>query len=133
MHIKMEIVETPAEYVPHLDHDGTYVDRVPLVVSQIGIKCGCGTKTIFTTRNSMITHTLTKRHKAWLMDVNNNKTNYYSECVKSAKTIKTQQIMIAKLEKEVRTKSKTIDLLTEQINKAADDAINMDIDDLLDL
>jgi hypothetical protein len=44
-----------------------------------------------------------------------NKMNFYSECEKLKEVVNSQKIIIGRLEKEVSTKLKTIDYLTQQL------------------
>ena len=41
--------------------------------------------------------------------------NFYSECEKLKEVVNSQKIIIAKFEKEINTKLKTIDYLTQQL------------------
>ena len=131
----MDLIETNTQYTPYMDMNGNYIDCIPNNnVLKNGIVCSCGTRKdliVFYTNNSFAIHTKTKKHQEWLQHINNNKTNYYCENIKLNQTIKTQQILIAKMEKEIRTKSFTIDILTEQISNMNES--HMEVDNLLDM
>ena len=47
--------------------------------------------------------------------MNTNKSNYYTENVGLKETVNNQKLIIARLEKEVNLKVKTIDYLTQQL------------------
>lgn len=105
-------------YEPNIDNDGNYIDYLPSSSKFTnGLRCPCGARKdhIFDSRSSFAGHIKTKTHQKWLADLNTNKMNFYSECEKLKELVKSQQIIIVKLEKEVNTKLKTIDYLTQQL------------------
>jgi len=105
-------------YEPNIDNDGNYMDYIPSSSKFTnGLRCPCDARKdhIFDSRCSFAAHIKTKTHQKWLADLNTNKMNFYSECEKLKEVVKSQQIIIAKLEKEVNTKLKTIDYLTQQL------------------
>ena len=103
---------------------------------QIPVLCPCGTRrecTIFYTNAAIALHIRTKKHTEWLAEINNNKTNHYAENIELRKTVRSQQVIIAKMEADQRTKIMTIDLLTEQIRRILNSADSMEVDDLLEM
>jgi hypothetical protein len=105
-------------YEPNIDEKGNYVDYLPSSSKFTnGLRCHCGARKdhVFDCRNSFGAHIKTKTHQKWLADLNTNKMNFYSECEKLKEVINSQKIIIARLEKEVTTKLKTIDYLTQQL------------------
>jgi hypothetical protein len=116
-------------YEPNIDDKGNYVDYIPPSSKFAnGLRCSCGARKdhIFDTRSSLANHIKTKTHQKWLSDLNVNKMNFYSECEKLKEVVKSQQIIIAKLEKEINTKLKTIDYLTQQLmNKEKGDNFDL--------
>lgn len=105
-------------YEPNIDENGNYTDYLPPSSKFLnGLRCPCGARKdhIFDTRPSFSSHIKTKTHQKWLSDLNTNKMNFYSECEKLKDVVKSQQIIIARLEKEINTKLKTIDYLTQQL------------------
>jgi hypothetical protein len=114
-------------YQPNIDNDGNYVDYVPPSSKFTnGLRCPCGARKdhVFDSRSTFVAHIKTKTHQKWLGDLNANKMNFYSECEKMKELVKSQQIIIAKLEKEVNTKLKTIDYLTQQLmNKESENNV----------
>jgi hypothetical protein len=114
-------------YEPNIDSDGNYADYLPSCSKFTnGLRCPCGARKdhIFDSRSSFASHIRTKTHQKWLGDLNTNKMNFYSECEKLKEVVKSQQIIIAKLEKEVNTKLKTIDYLTQQLmNKESENNV----------
>ena len=81
-----------------------------------GIRCPCsnGTK-VFEILSKFTTHTKTKRHQKWIEELNNNKLNYYKECLKNNENIENQKRIIAKMDIELKNKSLTIDYLTNEL------------------
>ena len=116
-------------YEPNIDDKGNYMDYIPSSSKfSNGLRCPCGARKdhIFDTRISFSNHTKTKTHQKWISDLNTNKMNFYSECEKLKEVVKSQQIIIAKLEKEINTKLKTIDYLTQQLmNKEKTDNFDL--------
>jgi hypothetical protein len=114
-------------YEPNIDNDGNYADYIPPSSKFInGLRCPCGARKdhIFDSRSSFVGHIKTKTHQKWLGDLNTNKMNFYSECEKLKEVVNSQKIIIAKLEKEVNTKLKTIDYLTQQLmNKESENNV----------
>lgn len=114
----MELTIDSDIYEPNVDNNGNYADYIPPSSKfSNGLRCPCGARKdhIFDSRSSFIMHIKTKTHQKWLGDLNTNKMNFYSECEKLKEVVKSQQIIIAKFEKEINTKLKTIDYLTRQL------------------
>jgi len=105
-------------YEPNIDDNGNYVDHLPSSSKFTnGLRCPCGARKdhIFDSRASFSSHIKTKTHQKWTSDLNTNKMNFYLECEKLKEVVKSQQIIMAKLEREINTKLKTIDYLTQQL------------------
>ena len=88
-------VNTPEDYLPCMNSDGTYIDKLP---TNSYIRCGCGTKTIFTTHSKLRTHFKTNIHREWLLLLNIEKNNHLKElekfkslCLSQRKIIQRQQ------------------------------------------
>ena len=114
----MDLIVESDIYEPCIDDNGNYSDYLPPSSKfKNGLRCPCGARKehIFDNRPSFGTHIKTKTHSKWLNDLNTNKVNFYSECEKLKETVNTQKLIIARLEREINLKSKTIDLLTQQI------------------
>ncbi len=122
-------------YEPIID-DGNYSDYLPPSSKfKNGLRCPCGARKdhIFDSRQSFAGHIKTKTHQKWLTDLNTNKMNYYTECEKLKEVINSQKLIIAQMEKdmivlkkEIHIKSKTINILTEQLT-----CKNNDVEDLI--
>lgn len=105
-------------YEPNIDENGNYIDYIPPSSKfKNGLRCPCGARKdhVFDSRTSFNSHIKSKTHQKWLSDLNSNKMNYYTECEKLREVVNSQKIIIAKLEKEINTKLKTIDYLTQQL------------------
>ncbi len=107
-------------YEPYINDENNYSDYLPPSSKfENGLRCPCGTRKdhIFNNKQSFASHIKTKTHMKWLAELNTNKMNYFTECEKLKDTVNNQKIIIARLEKEIIIKSKTIDLLTQQLIK----------------
>jgi len=116
--VVMELTIDSDIYEPNIDNNGNYSDYLPPSSKfSNGLRCPCGARKdhVFDSRSSFSMHIKTKTHQKWLGDLNTNKMNFYSECEKLKEIVKSQQIIIAKQEKEINTKLKTIDYLTQQL------------------
>jgi hypothetical protein len=114
----MELTIDSDIYEPNVDNNGNYADYIPPSSKfSNGLRCPCGARKdhIFDSRSSFIMHIKTKTHQKWLADLNTNKMNFYSECEKLKEVVNSQKMIIAKFEKEINTKLKTIDYLTRQL------------------
>jgi hypothetical protein len=56
-----------------------------------------------------------------------NKANFYTENIRLEELVKNQRIIIGKLEKEINTKSKTIDYLTVMLSRVNEPIENIDL------
>jgi hypothetical protein len=114
----MEVSLESDIYEPNMDDNGNYTDYLPPSSKfKYGLRCPCGARRehVFDTRQSFKSHVKTKTHQKWLNDLNTNKMNFYTECEKLKEVVNSQKLIIARLEKDVNTKSKTIDYLTQQL------------------
>ena len=126
----MDLIVDSDIYEPNIDNEGNYTDYLPPSSKFTnGLRCPCGARKdhVFDSRSSFAGHIKTKTHQKWLADLNTNKMNFYSECEKLKELVKSQQIIIAKLEKEVNTKLKTIDYLTRQLMSKESDNNEIDL------
>jgi hypothetical protein len=89
-------------YVPSIDSIGNYIDRIP----KTEVKCPCGSRQHKTyTRQQFSTHIKTQIHQKWLTSINDNKANYFVENEKLKDTVRTQQLLLIRLENELRIKT----------------------------
>lgn len=116
-------------YEPNIDECGNYNDHIPPSSKfKNGFRCPCGARKehIFDNRSSFGTHIKTKTHQKWLSELNTNKMNFYTETEKLKELVNSQKLIIARLEKEVNIKLKTIDYLTQQLmNKEANIVVDL--------
>lgn len=114
----MEIVTEPDAYSPSIDEKGNYVDKIP-PFSRIkkGLTCPCGARKdkVYETHSVFSTHIKSKSHQKWIENLNLNKANYYIENDQLRETIQNQRLIIARMEKDMIIKCKTIDYLTHQL------------------
>jgi hypothetical protein len=116
----MKLATEPDIYSPGIDDNGNYIDIMPSFnFNENGYYCPCGSRKdkVYESKSKLQTHSKTKCHKSWLNNLNLNKSNYYKESEKSKEIIKSQKIMIGNLQKQIDTKSYTIDYLTNELNK----------------
>jgi hypothetical protein len=114
----MDLLVESDIYSPSIDDNGEYVDKIPSFNNiKNGLRCPCGTRKdkTYDCVAYFASHIKTQTHKKWLSNMNINKTNYYIENIQLRETIQNQKIIIAKYEKEINTKLKTINYLTEQL------------------
>lgn len=114
----MELIIESDIYSPIINESGEYIDKIPHFNNiKNRLRCACGTRKdkTYDCYNSFSNHIKTKTHIKWLLELNMNNTNFFVENEKLKETIHTQKIIIAKFEKEINLKSKTIDYLTQQL------------------
>jgi CDP-diacylglycerol pyrophosphatase len=87
-------------YAPSIDALGTYIDRIP----RSDVKCLCGRQKTYT-RQQFSIHIKSQCHQKWLASLNDNKANYYVENEKLKDTVRTQQLLLIRLENELRVKT----------------------------
>ena len=105
-------------YEPNINEDGNYSDYLPKSSKfKNGLRCPCGSRKehVFDTRTSFSSHIKSNTHQKWLLDLNANKMNYFSENIRLTETISTQKIIIAKLQRENDENIKLIAHLTKKI------------------
>ena len=109
------IALTPDMYTPSVNDYGDYVDRMPII--RHGIYCPCGSRRdkVYDSASKFYSHTKTKAHQKWLVELNQNRANYYSNMLKHEVLIENQKKIIGHLENQLQKKSLTIDYLTEQL------------------
>lgn len=111
----MEIVTTPDIYVPSVDAQGNYIDKMPIIKNGMYCPCGSRKEKLYENTSKFSAHMKTKIHQKWLLMLNDNKANYYVELLKCREVNENQQKIIARLEHEIQKKMLTIDCLTEQL------------------
>ena len=111
-----DLALTPDTYCPTIDELGNYCDSVPPIGHGIFCPCSLRKDKVYESRQSFVTHTKTKCHQKWLDELNQNKQNYYEEVQALKQTVQNQRLIIARLERDVRTKIMTIDILTRQLS-----------------
>ena len=129
MYLIMDICHESDIYEPNIDDNKNYIDYIPPSGKfKNGLRCPCGARKehVFDGRTSFISHIKTKTHQKWVSNLNLNKINFYTECEKLKEILNSQKIIIAKLEKELNIKLKTIDYLTQQL-------MNKDNNNIIDL
>jgi hypothetical protein len=128
------VIELPANYVPHMEKDGKYIDKIPSYnVFKNGLLCDCNTRkvqTIFYDVASFTLHTKCKKHQEWLQEINNNAINYYRETITLNQTVKNLHIVVARYEKKIRELEYNLSIILEQMAKR--DNQEMEVDDLLE-
>ena len=114
----MDLITEPDVYSPSIDDLGNYVDKIPsFLMLKNGIRCPCGSRKdfVYNTRAAFASHIKSKIHLKWLADTNCNKSNYMAENEKLKETIASQRLIISRMEKDIHSKTLTIDYLTQQL------------------
>ena len=117
-------------YEPNINNEGDYSDYLPTGSKfKNGLRCPCGTRKehIFDTRVSFSGHIKTKTHQKWILDLNANKMNYFTENIKLNETISNQKFIIAKLQRENDENLKLIVHLTKKIEIKENAGIVIDL------
>jgi hypothetical protein len=118
----MELATEPDVYSPSIDENGNYIDKIPSFNTNAlanGLRCPCGTRKdkVYLTGPLFAAHCKSKTHEKWVQDLNNNKSNFFTENQKLRDVVHAQKIMIGKLELEVSSKNMTIGYLTHELTK----------------
>ena len=116
----MDLIVEPDSYVPSINDNGDYIDMVPSFNNlKNGLRCLCGSRKdkCYESYSIFSSHIKTKSHQKWLINLNNNKANYYSENEKLKNIINNQKLLIAKFEKKLNNRNNTIDYLTSELIK----------------
>lgn len=92
-------------YAPSVDSTGSYIDHSP----KFDVKCPCSSRKKPYARQQFSVHMKTKGHREWLISLNNNKINYYIENEKLKETVRTQQMILVRLENELQSKTKQLE------------------------
>jgi hypothetical protein len=122
----MELTLDSDIYEPCIDENNNYIDYLPTSSKfKHGLRCPCGTRKehIFDSRQSFSTHIKSKTHQKWLLDLNTNKMNYFTENIKLNETIANQKLIIARLQRENDENFKLIAHLTKKIEFKSNEAV----------
>jgi hypothetical protein len=114
----MDLIAEPDIYAPSMDEKGNYIDKIISFHNlKNGLRCPCGARKekTYDCSGYFMNHIKTKTHQRWLAEMNANKSNYFTENVELKDTITNQKLIIARLEKEITVKMRTIDFLTQQL------------------
>ena len=114
----MDLIIESDIYEPCVNDNGNYSDYVPSSNKfKNGLRCPCGTRKehIFDSRQSFSSHIKTKTHIKWIIDLNANKMNFYTENIKLNETLNNQKLIIAKLQRENDEHIKLIAQLAKKI------------------
>ena len=125
----MDLIIDSDIYEPCIDDNGNYTDYLPSSNKfKNGLRCPCGSRRehIFDSRQSFSSHTKTKTHIKWLIDLNANKMNYYTENIKLNETLNNQKLIIAKLQRDNDEHIKLIAQLAKKI-EAKETANSVDL------
>jgi hypothetical protein len=117
-------------YEPNIDENSNYADYIPPSSKfKNGLRCPCGSRKehIFDSRQSFSVHIKTKTHQKWLLDLNTNKMNYFTENIQLKDTINNQKLIIARLQRENDENIKLIAHLTKKIEFKENENIVTDL------
>ena len=127
----MDITTIPELYMPSMDDNGNYIDKIPIIKN--GIYCSCGSRKdkVYDSTSKFNAHIKSKIHQKWVISLNNNKANYYVEVVQLKELVEQQKKLLTQLENTLQTKLLTIDYLTMQLTQKENQ--NKPCVDLLDI
>jgi hypothetical protein len=123
----MDIAITPDTYMPSVNHEGCYIDNIPVI--NHGLYCLCGSRKdkSYETVAKFAIHIKSKTHQKWLTMLNQNKANYYVEMIKYKELVDNQRLIIAHLEQQLNKKNLTVDYLTEQLTNKTKTTTSIDL------
>jgi hypothetical protein len=122
----MELVVEPDVYIPNIDENGNYVDKIYITNKNEGIHCPCSRKDRI---YNFSQHMKSKCHQQWIKTINLNKANHFMENMELRNIVSNQKLIIAKMEKELTAKMIIIDCLSQQLVKEMNTKI---VDNLLE-
>ena len=125
----MDILLTPDIYTPSVDNSGNYIDKIPAIRNGIICPCNARKDKVYETSAKFASHIKSQNHQKWLIQLTQNKANYYVETIKSKELIANQQKIITNFENKINKQEIIINYLMEQIKKTN----NVEIGDLLDI
>ena len=122
----MEIQLIPDVYVPSVDTNGNYIDKIPVMKHGLFCQCGARKEKVYETSAKFSAHITTKAHQAWLLMLNQNKSNFYGELLQHKELVDNQRKIIQKMEYELSEKARTIDYLHKQLISNSCQFCNLD-------
>jgi hypothetical protein len=122
----MEIQLIPDLYVPSVDTNGNYIDKIPIMKHGLLCQCGARKEKVYETPAKFSAHITTKAHQAWLLMLNQNKSNFYGELLQHKELVDNQRKIIQKMEYELNEKKRTIDYLHKQLISNSCQFCNLD-------
>jgi hypothetical protein len=126
----MDITITPDIYTPSVDNAGNYVDIIPIIRSGLFCPCGSRKDKTYETSTKFSAHIKSKSHQKWLLNLNQNKANYYVELLQHKELVENQRKIITQLENQLQKKTLTIDYLTDQLTSRTQQIVTMDLLDI---
>jgi len=111
-----DFILTPDTYSPILDEHSNYIDHIPSFPVE-GLRCPCGAglkrSISFTSATQFTKHVHTLRHQKWLKALNANKQNVLKENAELLETVKTQQQLLVRFDRDLKVmQTKMDDLLS---------------------
>jgi hypothetical protein len=114
-------VAQPETYAPIRNKEGKYTDSVcsinPTTISTVGVRCPCGTKIVFNSRENFRTHTKTLRHCTWLEELNHEEPNYVDENKRLQALVESQQGTIHNMVQDTLALQLELDGLRQAVTK----------------
>ena len=114
-------IAQPETYTPTRNREGRYTDSVcsinPTTISTVGVRCPCGTKVVFNSRENFRTHTKTLRHCSWLEELNHEEPNYVDENNRLQRMIDSQQGIINNMTQDASAMQQELDGLRQAVAK----------------
>ena len=118
-----ETALTPDTYAPSVGDNGKYIDSpsgIKFDKSTPGMRCGCGSRTVFKSKQAFMQHCARPIHKKWLTVLDNESKNHFSALQNAKETIRHQQLLIAHRDKRIIELERTISTITINQNMVKD-------------
>ena len=115
----MDLATESDVYCPSVNDLGQYMDKIPSFTNlPDGLRCVCGARRtkVYKSHAVFASHIKTKAHQKWLCEINVSQPNLYKENLEMKQTIRNQQLIISRMDKEMSEQLVTIGYLTKCFN-----------------
>ena len=122
-------------YCPFVNENKQYVDKIPSFTTlPQGLRCVCGARRDKTYNSHTIfaAHIKSKTHAKWLAELNVSHPNLYKENQEMKTTVRNQQMIISRMDREISDQSVTIRYLSRCVGNTSSAADGLGDELLLD-
>jgi hypothetical protein len=103
------IETTPVKYAPKMDSETRLYSDQHIFDFTKGVICPCTAGKTFNKKSSFQNHQKTKRHLSWIQNLNDNATNFYLQTLQQENVIKSQQLLLTRLDIQLKQKATIIE------------------------